>query len=41
MTDARWQATIAFLRDAGLTKADVDYRRAWTLDIVSKVKVLP
>jgi len=41
MTDARWQATIAFLRDAGLAKPDVDYRRAWTLDIVSKVKVLP
>lgn len=41
MTDARWQATLAFLRDAGLTKPGVDYRRAWTLDIVSRVKVLP
>jgi len=41
MTDARWQATVAFLRDAGLAKADADYRRAWTLDIVSKVKALP
>jgi len=41
MTDARWQATLTFLRDAGLTKPGIDYRRAWTLDIVSKVKVLP
>jgi len=41
MTDARWRATLEFLRDAGLAKPDVDYRRAWTLDIVSKVKVLP
>ena len=41
MTDARWQATLAFLRTAGLAKPDVDYQKAWTLDIVSKVKVLP
>ncbi len=41
MTDARWQSTIDFLRDAGLAKPGVDYRRAWSLDIVSKVKVLP
>ena len=41
MTDARWQSTIDFLRDAGLAKSGVDYRRAWTLDIVSMVKVLP
>ena len=41
MTDARWRATIEFLRAAALAKPDVDYRQAWTLDIVSKVKVLP
>jgi len=41
MTDARWRATLEFLRDAGLAKSDIDYRRAWTLDIVNKVKVLP
>jgi NitT/TauT family transport system substrate-binding protein len=41
MTDARWQATVAFLRDAGLAKPDVDYGRAWTLDVVRDVKVLP
>jgi NitT/TauT family transport system substrate-binding protein len=41
MTDARWQSTLDFLRSAGLTKPNVDYRQAWTLDIVSKVKVLP
>ena len=41
MTDARWQSTIDFLRGAGLAKPGVDYRRAWTLDIAKKVKVLP
>ena len=41
MTDARWRATTEFLRASGLAKPDVDYREAWTLDIVSKVKVLP
>jgi len=41
MTDARWQSTLDFLRGAGLAKPGVDYRRAWTLDITSKVKVLP
>ena len=41
MTDARWKSTVAFLRSAGLAKPDVDYARAWTLDIVGKVKVLP
>jgi NitT/TauT family transport system substrate-binding protein len=41
MTDARWKSTVEFLRSAGLAKPDVDYGRAWTLDIVSKVKVLP
>ncbi|HEX4883585.1 MAG TPA: ABC transporter substrate-binding protein [Casimicrobiaceae bacterium] len=41
MTDARWDATVGFVRDAGLAKPDVDYRRAWTLDVVRDVKVLP
>jgi hypothetical protein len=41
MTDARWKSTVDFLRSAGLAKPGVDYRQAWTLDIVSKVKVLP
>lgn len=41
MTDRRWQATFSFLRDAGLTRPDVDYRRAYTLDIVRAVRVVP
>ena len=41
MTDARWQATVDFLRDAGLAKPGVDYRRAYTLDLVKNVHVLP
>ncbi|HEY3179212.1 MAG TPA: ABC transporter substrate-binding protein [Casimicrobiaceae bacterium] len=41
MTDARWSSTLEFLRSASLAKADVDYRKAWTLDIVGNVKVLP
>ena len=41
MTDARWKQTIDFLRAAGLAKPDVDYAKAWTLSIVSDVKVLP
>jgi NitT/TauT family transport system substrate-binding protein len=41
MTDARWASTLEFLRSANLAKSNVDYRKAWTLDIVSNVKVLP
>ena len=41
MTDARWLATIAFLRSVGLTKPDIDYRRAYTLDLVKAVRVVP
>jgi NitT/TauT family transport system substrate-binding protein len=41
MTDARWSSTLEFLRSASLAKANVDYRKAWTLDIVGNVKVLP
>lgn len=41
MTDARWGATVDFLRAAGLAKPGVDYTRAWTLDVVRDVKVLP
>jgi NitT/TauT family transport system substrate-binding protein len=41
MTDARWASTLEFLRGANLAKANVDYRNAWTLDIVGDVKVLP
>ncbi len=41
MTDARWNATVAFVRSAGLAREGVDYGRAWTLDVVRDVKVLP
>jgi NitT/TauT family transport system substrate-binding protein len=41
MTDARWQATIEFLRTSGLAKPDVDYKRAYTLDLVKAVRVVP
>ena len=41
MTDARWQATIEFLKGAGLAKPNIDYRRAYTLDLVKNVRVVP
>ncbi len=41
MTSARWQQTVDFLRTASLAKPNVDYTKAWTLDIVDKVRVLP
>jgi NitT/TauT family transport system substrate-binding protein len=41
MTDARWTRTIDFLRSTGLAKPGVDYRQAYTLSIVDRVKVLP
>ena len=41
MTDARWKATVDFLRTAGLAKSGIDYRRAYTLDVVKAVHVLP
>ena len=41
MTDARWKATADFLRAAGLAKPGVDYARAYTLDLVKAVHVVP
>jgi len=41
MTDARWKQTFEFMRDARLVKPDVDYRKAYTLEFVRQVKVLP
>ena len=41
MTDGRWQATIDFLRSSGLARPNVDYRRAYTLDLVKAVRVVP
>ncbi len=41
MTDDRWFTTVEFLRVAGMAKAGVDYRKAWTTDIVKDIRVLP
>jgi NitT/TauT family transport system substrate-binding protein len=41
MTDARWQQTVEFMRDAGLVKPGVDVRRAYTLEFVKQIRVLP
>jgi NitT/TauT family transport system substrate-binding protein len=41
MTAARWQATVDFVRGAGLAKPGVDYAKAWTLEVVRDVRVLP
>jgi NitT/TauT family transport system substrate-binding protein len=41
ITDARWSATVDFYRRAGLGKDGVDYTRAWTLDVIKDVRVLP
>jgi NitT/TauT family transport system substrate-binding protein len=41
MTDARWKQTFDFMVKAGLLKPDVDYRKAYSLDYVREVKVLP
>jgi NitT/TauT family transport system substrate-binding protein len=41
MTDARWNATVDFLKSASLAKPNVDYSRAWTLDVMRDVRVLP
>ncbi|HTP99418.1 MAG TPA: ABC transporter substrate-binding protein [Casimicrobiaceae bacterium] len=41
MTDARWNATVAFLRSAGLAKPGTDYAKAWTVDVVKDVRVTP
>jgi NitT/TauT family transport system substrate-binding protein len=41
MTDARWQRTFEFMVQAGMVKPDLDYKRAYTLEVVREVKVLP
>jgi hypothetical protein len=41
MTDARWQATVAFLREAKLAKPGVDYAKAWTTELARDTHVLP
>jgi len=41
MTDARWKQTFDFMAGAGLVKANVDYRKAYTLELMRGIKVLP
>jgi NitT/TauT family transport system substrate-binding protein len=41
MTDERWKQTFDFMVQAGLIKRDVDYRKAYTLQFVRDVHVLP
>jgi NitT/TauT family transport system substrate-binding protein len=41
MTDARWKQTFEFMRDAGLVKPDVDVHKAYTLEFVKQIRVLP
>jgi len=41
MTDARWRQTFEFMRDAKLVKPGVDVRRAYTLEFVKQIRVLP
>ena len=41
MTDARWKKTYDFMAGAGLAKPDVDYRKAYALELVRAVRVLP
>ena len=41
MTDERWQRTRDFMVSTKLLKPQTEYRRAYTLDLVKAVKVLP
>jgi NitT/TauT family transport system substrate-binding protein len=41
MTDARWKQTFDFMAEAALIRRDVDYRKAYTLEFVKQVKVMP
>ncbi|HTS54569.1 MAG TPA: ABC transporter substrate-binding protein [Burkholderiales bacterium] len=41
MTDVRWKQTFDFMVSAGLTRPAVDYRKAYTLQFVKEIKVLP
>lgn len=41
MTDSRWRQTYDFMVGAGMLRADVDWKLAYTLRFVDTVKVLP
>ena len=41
MTDARWSETHKYMVSAGLLKPDVDVKRAYTLQFVKDIRVMP
>ena len=41
MSDARWKQTFDFMVGAGMVRNDVDYRKAYTLELLKDVRVLP
>jgi len=41
MTDERWRRTFDFMVQANLVKATLDYKQAYTLELVKEVRVLP
>lgn len=41
MSDERWKKTADFMIDAGLLKPDTDWHKAYTLQFVKDVKILP
>src|SRR5262245_47514557 len=41
MTDERWKQTFDFMVQAGMVKPGLDYKQAYTLDVVKEVRVLP
>jgi NitT/TauT family transport system substrate-binding protein len=41
MTDDRWKKTYEYMVSAGLLKKDVDWKKAYTLQFVKDIKVLP
>lgn len=41
MTDERWRRTFEFMVEAKMVKPELDYRRAYTLELVKDARVLP
>ena len=41
MTDARWKQTYDFMVDAGLLKAETDWKKAYTTQFVKDLKIMP
>jgi NitT/TauT family transport system substrate-binding protein len=41
MTDGRWKQTFDFMAGAGLAKSGTDYRKAYTLEPMKDIRVLP